>query len=152
MAQQQPARRVSPAPYGRGTGVSHPVDVEVGARIRQRRLLLGMNQETLARRLGLTFQQVQKYEMGANRVSASRLSDVADVLGVPIAYFFGGISADEAVLTVEERQTREVMRQPETIDLVRFYYAIRDDHIRRQFLALVKAIAAKHRAPAKAAP
>jgi transcriptional regulator with XRE-family HTH domain len=141
MAQQQPARRVSPAPYGRGTGVSHPVDVEVGARIRQRRLLLGMNQETLAMRLGLTFQQVQKYEMGANRVSASRLSGMADVLGVQIAYFFGGMVTDEAALTAEERQTRDVMRQPETIDLVRFYYAIHDDHVRKQFLALVKAIA-----------
>jgi transcriptional regulator with XRE-family HTH domain len=79
--------------------------------------------------------------MGANRVSASRLSDVADVLGVPIAYFFGGMVADEAALTVEERQTRDVMRQPETIDLVRFYYAIPDEHVRKQFLALVKAIA-----------
>jgi len=134
------ARNTS-SPYGRGTGVSHPVDIEVGARIRQRRLLLGMNQETLATRLGLTFQQVQKYEMGANRVSASRLSDVADVLGVPVAYFFGGMVADEAALTAEEQQTRDVMRRPETIDLVRFYYAILDDHVRKQFLALVKAIA-----------
>jgi transcriptional regulator with XRE-family HTH domain len=141
MAQQQPARRVSPAPYGRGTGVSHPVDIEVGARIRQRRLLLGMNQETLASRLGLTFQQVQKYEMGANRVSASRLSAMADFLGVPVAYFFGGMVADEAALTAEEQQTREVMRRPETIDLVRFYYAIPDEHVRKQFLALLKAIA-----------
>ena len=141
MAQQQPARRVSSAPYGRGTGVSHPVDIEVGARIRQRRLLLGMNQKTLASRLGLTFQQVQKYEMGANRVSASRLSAMADFLGVPVAYFFGGMVADEAALTAEEQQTREVMRRPETIDLVRFYYAIPDEHVRKQFLALLKAIA-----------
>jgi transcriptional regulator with XRE-family HTH domain len=140
MPRQQPARNIS-SPYGRGTGVPHPVDIEVGARIRQRRLLLGMNQETLATRLGLTFQQVQKYEMGANRVSASRLSDVADVLGVPVAYFFGGMVADEAALTAEEQQTRDVMRRPETIDLVRFYYAILDDHVRKQFLALVKAIA-----------
>jgi transcriptional regulator with XRE-family HTH domain len=141
MSQQQPTRRNTAAPYGRGTGVSHPVDIEVGARIRQRRLLLGMNQETLASRLGLTFQQVQKYEMGANRVSASRLSDVADVLGVPVAYFFGGMVADEAALTVEERQTRDVMRRPETIDLVRFYFAIPDEHVRKRFLALAKAIA-----------
>jgi transcriptional regulator with XRE-family HTH domain len=91
MPQQQPAHRNTAAPYGRGTGVSHPVDIEVGARIRQRRLLLGLNQETLARRLGLIFQQVQKYESGAKRISASRLSDVADILGVPITYFFGGI-------------------------------------------------------------
>jgi transcriptional regulator with XRE-family HTH domain len=100
-----------------------------------------MNQKTLASRLGLTFQQVQKYEMGANRVSASRLSAMADFLGVPVAYFFGGMVADEAALTAEEQQTREVMRRPETIDLVRFYYAIPDEHVRKQFLALLKAIA-----------
>ena len=129
------------SPYGRGTGVPQSVDVEVGARVRQRRLLLGMNQEALASRLGLTFQQVQKYEVGANRVSASRLLEMADILGVPVAYFFGGIVADEAALSVEERQTREVMRRPETIDLVRFYYAIRDGQVRKQFLDLVKAVA-----------
>ena len=66
---EKPAR-----PYGRGTGVPDPVDVHVGNRIRTRRLFLGMNQESLANALGLTFQQVQKYEGGANRVSASRLS------------------------------------------------------------------------------
>ena len=141
MPQQQQARRNTSAPYGRGTGVSHPVDIEVGARIRQRRLLLGINQEALANRLGLSFQQVQKYEMGANRVSASRLSRLADILGVPIAYFFGGMVANEAALTAEERQTRDVMRRPEAIDLVRFYSAIPDEQVRTQFLALVKAIA-----------
>jgi transcriptional regulator with XRE-family HTH domain len=131
------------AHYGRGTGVPHPVDVEVGARIRVRRLLLGMNQEMLASRLGLTFQQVQKYESGANRVSASRLSEMATILGAPVAYFFGGIVVDEAQLSVEERQSREVMRRPETIDLVRFYYAIASEPVRGQFLGLVKAVAAE---------
>src|SRR5215218_2507152 len=74
--------------YGRGTGIPDPVDVHVGARIRTRRLLLGINQETLANALGLTFQQVQKYEGGANRVSASRLAQMAEVLGVSVSYFF----------------------------------------------------------------
>ena len=82
--------------YGRGTGVPDPVDVHVGARVRTRRLLIGMNQETLAKALGLTFQQVQKYEGGANRVSASRLSQIADVLGVPISYFFSDLEPDGA--------------------------------------------------------
>jgi ribosome-binding protein aMBF1 (putative translation factor) len=78
---------LKPVPkYGRGTGVPNPIDVHVGGRIRMRRLLLGMNQETLANALGLTFQQVQKYEGGANRVSASRLSAMAEILGVPISY------------------------------------------------------------------
>src|ERR1700752_4276824 len=96
MMQPQPQRVASvkqtPAPeavrYGRGTGIPAPVDVHVGARIRTRRLLIGMNQEALARALGLTFQQVQKYEGGANRISASRLAELADILGVPIGYFF----------------------------------------------------------------
>jgi transcriptional regulator with XRE-family HTH domain len=100
-----------------------------------------MNQEVLADGLGLTFQQVQKYEGGANRVSASRLSEIADILGVPIGYFFGDIVADEAALSPEQRRRRERMRQPETIDLIRFYYAIGDEQVRTQFLGLVKATA-----------
>src|SRR6476646_7825794 len=95
------------ARYGRGTGVPDPVDVHVGSRIRIRRLLIGMNQETLARALGLTFQQVQKYEGGANRVSASRLSQIADVLGVPIAYFFSDIDLAGGAPDAGEVEIRE---------------------------------------------
>ena len=95
MALGQSARRAASSSgttkYGRGSGVPHPVDVHVGSRIRVRRLLLGMNQETLANQLGLTFQQVQKYESGTNRVSASRLPEVAKILGVPISYFFAEV-------------------------------------------------------------
>ena len=76
-----------PREYGRGTGVPDPIDVYVGSQIRTRRQLLDMNQEAIARELGLTFQQVQKYESGANRVSASRLWEIAAVLKMPIAYF-----------------------------------------------------------------
>src|SRR5258708_208771 len=74
--------------YGRGTGVPNPIDVEVGGRIRTRRLLLGMNQQALVDALDLTFQQVQKYEHGANRVSASRLAAMAKTLPLPISSFF----------------------------------------------------------------
>nr|WP_275415035.1 helix-turn-helix transcriptional regulator [Novacetimonas pomaceti] len=73
-----------------------PVDVYVGSRIRLRRTLLGMSQERLGTALGLTFQQVQKYERGANRVGASRLYDLARVLDVPIAFFFDGMPQDNA--------------------------------------------------------
>src|SRR5438874_11292102 len=90
------------ARYGRGTGVPDPVDVHVGARVRARRLLIGMNQETLAAAIGLTFQQVQKYEGGANRISASRLSQIADVLGVPIQYFYQGLELAGTVPTTLE--------------------------------------------------
>jgi DNA-binding XRE family transcriptional regulator len=74
--------------YGRGTGVPHPTDMHVGKRIRTRRRFLGMNQQTLADKLGLAFQQVQKYEAGANRVGASALSTIADALRVPVSFFF----------------------------------------------------------------
>ena len=127
--------------YGRGTGIPHPADVHVGKRIRVRRLLLGMNQETLANRLGLTFQQVQKYEGGANRVSASRLSAVADILGVSISYFFDDMPAANTERSAEEGTRRERSERPETIELVRFYYAIPDPTVRLRFLDMVKAIA-----------
>ena len=131
-------------PYGRGTGVPAPVDVQVGARVRTRRLLIGMNQETLAKALGLTFQQVQKYEGGANRISASRLSQIADVLGVPIAYFFSDLGSDGDAPTVDELESRERLQRPETIELIRAYYAIAEPGTRRQFLDMVKAVAQSH--------
>jgi transcriptional regulator with XRE-family HTH domain len=127
--------------YGRGTGIPNPIDVHVGKRIRMRRLFLGMNQETLANALGLTFQQVQKYEGGANRVSASRLSAMADILGVPIAFFFGDLQLGESPQTPEEQVWRERMERPETIELIRLYYAIPDMQVRQQFLELVKSVA-----------
>ena len=128
-------------PHGRGTGVPDPVDVHVGARIRTRRLLIGMNQETLAQKLGLTFQQVQKYEGGANRVSASRLSRIAEVLGVSISYFFADLPAPGDDPSDEEGRRRALLQQPETLELVRHYYAIADQQVREQFLDMVKAVA-----------
>jgi transcriptional regulator with XRE-family HTH domain len=135
------ANSVRTAPkYGRGTGIPNPIDVHVGKRIRICRLLLGMNQETLANALGLTFQQIQKYEHGANRVSASRLSAMAEALSVPISYFFEGLSPTDAPVSAEDKARREQLEQPETLDLIRLYYAIPDPTVRRQLLAMVKAI------------
>jgi transcriptional regulator with XRE-family HTH domain len=128
--------------YGRGTGIPNPIDVHVGKRIRMRRLFLGMNQESLANALGLTFQQVQKYEGGANRVSASRLSAMSDILGVPISFFFVGLEHGEAAPSPAEQEARERMERPETIELIRLYYAIPDARVRQQFFEMVKAIAA----------
>jgi transcriptional regulator with XRE-family HTH domain len=118
--------------YGRGTGIPHPIDVHVGKRIRLRRLFLGMNQETLANGLGLSFQQIQKYENGANRVSASRLSAMADILGVSISFFFADV--DDTSATPEKRALREHMGRPETIELIRLYYTIPDQHVRHNSL------------------
>lgn len=130
-----------PLRYGRGTGVPHPIDIHVGKRIRMRRLFLGMNQEKLANQLGLAFQQVQKYENGANRVSASRLAAIAEILGAPISFFFADLG--DTSRTPEERETRERLERPETIELVRLYYAIPDQRVRRQFLEMVKAVASR---------
>ena len=127
--------------YGRGTGVPNPIDVHVGNRIRMRRLLLGMNQETLANALGLTFQQVQKYEGGANRVSASRLSAMAEILAVPISYFFGDLRSNDAEVSPEDQRWREYLQRPETIEFIRLYYAIPDIRARQQFLEMTKALA-----------
>lgn len=121
-------------PHGRR---SDPIDVLVGQRIRKRRLLLGMSLGTLANALGITFQQVQKYELGANRVSASRLAGMANVLRVPISYFFGDIRA----ATPSGRLPPDLMEQPDTIELIRLYHAIRDETVRLKALAIVQAIA-----------
>ena len=105
-------------------------------------MLIGMNQEGLARALGLTFQQVQKYEGGANRVSASRLSQIADILGVTVTYFFADLRPiDSDTADTSDAAARERMQRPETIELVRSYYAIPDPGVRQQFLTMVKAVA-----------
>jgi transcriptional regulator with XRE-family HTH domain len=106
--------------YGRGTGVPHPIDVHVGRRIRTRRLLLGMNQETLAAHLGLTFQQVQKYEKGANRVSASRLSQLAEVLRVPVGFFFAELR-DNGAQGSPASARQERLEKPEMLEFIRCF-------------------------------
>src|ERR1700675_1478453 len=117
-------------------GFPNPIDVHVGQRVRQRRTLLGMSQEKLAEAIGLTFQQVQKYERGANRVGSSRLFDLARVLDVPIAYFFDEMSPStrppsRARLRVLAKQKPmafepDPMAKRETLELVRAYYRITD--------------------------
>lgn len=90
----QTAHRPNPIhPNRQPPGTSHPVDIHAGARLRDRRKLLGISQEQLADTVGLTFQQIQKYERGANRMGASRLYQFADVLEVPVTYFFEDLPA-----------------------------------------------------------
>ena len=98
--------------------MSHPVDVHVGRRVRQRRWVLGMTQQQLANAVGIKFQQIQKYETGANRVSASRLWDIAHALGVPVAFFFEGLDAEARAAE------RDPLTDKEALELVRAYYAI----------------------------
>ncbi len=119
--------------YGRGTGRPHPVDIHVGARARQRRVLLGMNQTKLGDALGLTFQQVQKYERGTNRISASKLFKLSQVLDVSIEYFFDHMPPEVAA---------SPMITHETLKLVRAYYEIDNAKIRRRVYELTKTMGA----------
>ena len=112
----------------------HKVDVHVGQKIRQRRWLTGMTQQRLAELVGIKFQQIQKYETGANRVSASRLWDIADALEVDVSFFFDGIrAAEEAAKTPEKKVPVDVMGDKEAMDLIRSYYSIPEDQRRRLF-------------------
>lgn len=117
---------------------SNPIDVHVGARIKLRRTLLGLSQEKLGEALGLTFQQVQKYEKGTNRVSASKLYRLAQILDVPIAFFFDSLpGSDEPPLKATED---DPLYRRETVALVRAYYGIPDQVVRDRLLSLVKSL------------
>ena len=109
--------------------MKHPVDAHVGKRIRHRRWMIGVTQQQLAEKVGIKFQQIQKYETGMNRVSASRLWDIADSLGVTIAFFFEGLSeAGQAA-----NAGADLMADKEALELVRSYYAIPEAQRRRLF-------------------
>ena len=130
-----------------------PIDVHVGARIRLRRTLLGMSQERLGEALGLTFQQVQKYERGVNRVGASRLFDLSRVLDVPISFFFddmpdsltasfGGQTGRRSANFVDTQEGfgDDTLNRRETLELVRAYYRITDPAIRKRVFDLIKSM------------
>ncbi|MFW7268357.1 helix-turn-helix domain-containing protein [Gluconacetobacter sp. Hr-1-5] len=169
-----PARRILDPAHAKGQeepltdkpSGPKPVDVHVGGRIRLRRTLLGMSQERLGEALGLTFQQVQKYERGTNRVSASRLYELSDVLDVPVSFFFDGLDhgrrssgqaagrpglemasgfaqaqeafggAPDGSLASTSEMT--LLARRETIELVRTYYRIEDAATRRRVLDLIR--------------
>ncbi len=108
----------------------HPVDVHVGKRVRHRRWLAGMTQQQLAENVGIKFQQIQKYETGMNRVSASRLWDIATALGVQVSYFFEGLDASSQV---DDGLPGDILADKEALELVRSYYAIPEQQRRRLF-------------------
>ena len=112
--------------------MTHPVDTHVGIKIRQRRWLVGMTQQQLAAEVGIKFQQIQKYETGANRVSASRLWDIAGTLQVEISFFFEGLKAVRAD-GANAAVPADLMADKEALDLVRSYYAIPETQRRRLF-------------------
>jgi transcriptional regulator with XRE-family HTH domain len=140
-ASRRPGRRKSDQP--------NPVDVHVGSRVRLRRNMLGLSQEKLGEAIGLTFQQVQKYERGANRIGASRLHELSQVLDVPVSFFYDDVDPVRAAAiptgSEELRQSgldSDPLHKRETRDLIDAYYRIDDLAIRRRLFDLVKALAA----------
>jgi len=139
---------VDPERRRQKSGRPNPIDVHVGGRLRLRRTLLGMSQEKLGDAIGLTFQQVQKYERGANRIGASRLFDLSRVLDVPVSFFFedlspaaGGQSATPSKGSATDGYQPNPMMKRETLELVRAFLRIADPQIRRRLFDLTKAIA-----------
>jgi transcriptional regulator with XRE-family HTH domain len=120
----------------------NPIDIYVGGRVRMRRKILGLSQERLGSKLGITFQQIQKYEKGTNRIGASRMHAMADALEVPVAYFFPDKSASEGGLQEEGAAfMMEFMSSGEGLELSRAFARIRNTKIRRKVVELVRALA-----------
>lgn len=126
-----------------------PVDIEVGHRIRIERLARGLSQTALANQLGVTFQQVQKYEKGVNRVGAGRLTKIAEVLGIEVGTFFGGKDMLEAEGTKESGQASplKLLTVSGAFRLLRAYGDIEDSNLRRAIVDLVEQISSQRRPP-----
>ncbi len=118
----------------------HPIDVHVGHRVRRCRTLLGMSQTALGEALGLSSQQVRKYERGADRLSASKLWNLTQILDVPVSYFYDDMPDDQAGRTPSENGHDPAFRR-ETLELVRAYYRITDPSARKLLRGLAKALA-----------
>ena len=134
----------------KGSRRPNPIDVHVGSRVRFRRMLLGMSQEKLGEKLGLTFQQIQKYEKGINRIGASRLFDLAHVLGVPVQFFYeeapvgGEPDALTGVAYAErpaENSIVEFLRSRDGLELNKAFVRIADVKARRAIVELVRSLA-----------
>jgi transcriptional regulator with XRE-family HTH domain len=136
---------------GQPIGTPRPIDIHVGARVRLRRTLLGMSQEKLGESVGLTFQQIQKYERGANRIGASRLWEFSRILDVPVSFFFDDMP--DQIKDAEKKRTSgfadvqqqalepDPMARRETLELVRAYYKITNPAIRKRLFELTKSVA-----------
>jgi transcriptional regulator with XRE-family HTH domain len=122
----------------------NPIDLHVGQRVRLRRMQVGLSQEKLGEALGVTFQQIQKYEKGSNRISASRLQGIADLLDVPVAYFFAKTPAagrDETSSTPPARDVMGLLATSEGVQLASAFAAIEDAEIRRRLVDLAEILA-----------
>jgi transcriptional regulator with XRE-family HTH domain len=121
--------------------MSNEIDLHLGKRLRRRRRLLGLTQQQLAGAVGVRFQQIQKYECGANRISAARLWQLSEALEVPIGYFYDGLSAANCIEAPAERTDAngEMLARKETLDLIRAYYQL-GERPRRRLLDLAKSL------------
>ncbi|MCG9917435.1 MAG: helix-turn-helix transcriptional regulator [Phenylobacterium sp.] len=119
--------------------MGNEIDVHLGKRLRRRRRLLGLTQQQLAGACGVRFQQIQKYECGANRISAARLWQLSEALEVPVAYFYDGLSAAAQAQAAEGESGGEVLASKETMDLIRAYYQL-GERPRRRLLDLAKSL------------
>ena len=119
--------------------MKHPVDVHVGKRIRHRRWMNGTTQQQLAEAVGIKFQQIQKYETGMNRVSASRLWDIANVLGVNVSFFFDGLAEQPNTQGQASDMPADILTDKEALELLRSYYAI-PEHQRRRLFELARVL------------
>ena len=117
------------------------IDLHLGKRLRRRRRLLGLTQQQLASAVGVRFQQIQKYECGANRISAARLWELAEALEVPINYFYEGLEAETSTDAANDavKRSEQVLARKETLDLVRAYYKL-GERPRRRLLDLAKSL------------
>jgi transcriptional regulator with XRE-family HTH domain len=129
-------------------GRANSIDEHVGLQLRQRRALLGLSQEKLAEQVGITFQQIQKYENGANRVSASRLYEFSKVLEIPVNFFFDSYGSNEnRILGFADNDQAsfegpdDVLKRKETIELIRVYYSIENPKLRKDLFKLVRSMA-----------
>ncbi len=148
---RNPLNKKGSAPVRLPPGVAHPIDIYVGDRLRQRRTILGLTQEKLAESVGLTFQQIQKYERGANRIGASRLFQFSQLLGTSINFFFDGLDqkmgdpAEGYRLGIDYRDNappeRDEMNRRETLELVRAYYRIVDPEKRQVLMSMFHVLA-----------
>jgi transcriptional regulator with XRE-family HTH domain len=125
----------------------NPIDIHVGSRIRLRRTMLGMSQEKLGESLGITFQQIQKYEKGTNRVGASRLQNISSILNVPVSFFFEDAPGDQGAQggmaeASSSNYVVDFLSSSEGLQLNRAFVKISDPKVRRRVVDLVKALAA----------
>ena len=148
-----PKSALKPRYYGKSrAGSPDPIDVHVGSRLRVRRSVLGLSQEDLSEVLGITFQQVQKYEKGQNRISASRMYHLTQLLGVDANFFFEGYNPKEPKRAYGLSDTKQedfswledddgdILDRRETMDLIRTYYQVQDSAVRRNFTKMLRSL------------